>query len=404
MAQERNYCVKNMQKRHRADIHGLQLEANREVQDENWYNSKVNLALSYLNVYLIKCNDWYAEINDVIEKADVKVKVDSVVAVTSVYTVSADWIDTHSKAELMEYFRKCLEYEKTKGEVISAVIHFDETTPHMHTCTVPIIQAPDIKNVYVYKKDDIGQTVFDENDEPVVERDSKGRKKRRKEYVYDENGNMKTHKALSANALFGNKAHMSLLQSEFYEVCGKPFGMERGKIRVNDTERVKRKSELEFREAMVAEAMAKNTEDEIKIKKSKKELEKKHKIADDAVEVAAQFDNNLDILLAEQERIQAKAIEDDEAYYGELADVYLMKQELEKKMADVSSLIAEISEFKEIAAMSEQNRRTMWMESHKVGGKTLNELYREDLQKKQAELIAKAEGFDIADVMEGLQK
>ena len=67
-------------------------------------------------------------------------------------------------------------------------------------------------------------------------------------------------------------------------------------------------------------------------------------------------------------------------------------------MAEVSSLIAEI---KEIAAMSEQNRRTMWMESHKVGGKTLNELYREDLQKKADSIIAKAESFEMDDIMEG---
>ena len=116
---------------------------------------------------------------------------------------------------------------------------------------------------------------------------------------------------------------------------------------------------------------------------------------------------------------------------GEMADVYLMKQELEKKMSEVNLLIAELNEIKEItestAESSEQNvgeykTRQQWMMSHKRNGKTFEEIYlqekaaweskphlgagmsKADLQKKQAELIAKAESFEMDDFIGCLQK
>lgn len=226
-----NYCVMNTEKRKRCDVKGLQDEANREYDDAEKYRNKVDLSKTDDNVYLVHSKDWNAAINDILESNGIKEHDDSVVLLTSVYSASPEWFAAHTKDEWLQYFQKCLEFEQRKGEVINAVVHLDETTPHMQTATVPVVDVPTkvCEQVGVYET---GK--------------SKGKPKYKRYNAVDENGNLITHKGLNAAYVIGNKVKMSKEQTAFWEHCGKPHGLERGEIRIQDDEQVKRLSEMEY--------------------------------------------------------------------------------------------------------------------------------------------------------------
>lgn len=235
------FCVMNSQKQHRADVRGLQMECNREYANQERYKGDIDPQRSSQNRYLVKSDDWNASISDVLEAEGVKENRASVVLVTTVYSASPEWFEQHTKAEAEAYFETCLDYErKTKGTPINAVVHWDEKTPHMHVATVPVVAVQDTRAVPIVMRDDDGNEVTDEDGNPVYERyakgKSKGQVKYRREKVFDDNGDPVMHVGLSAKTVFGNRVAMSKRQTEFYEVCGKPFGMSRGEIRVETPE------------------------------------------------------------------------------------------------------------------------------------------------------------------------
>lgn len=168
------FCVMNIQKRKRNDIAGIQKEATRTATD---YNNQVKPGMDALNVKLIQSNDWMQDIQAEIDRAGAKTRSNSVVALDAIYTASGEFFKGKSNEECNQYFRDCLEFHQRKfGHVISAVIHYDETTPHMHILSVPLTQD--------------------------------GR--------------------LSAREIIGNRANLSRMQTEFFERVGRSYGLERG--------------------------------------------------------------------------------------------------------------------------------------------------------------------------------
>lgn len=229
------YCVMNMKKNKRADVKHIQKEANRELEE---YKNDVKKELTHTNYYFVKTDDWNEKITEILEENGLEENDKSVVLITSVYSASPEWFKDKSRDEVIAYFEKCLEFEQRKGEVINAVIHFDETTPHMQVATVPVVDVPTVMCSVIPKRDEKGNVVLDDEGNEVPDRDKKGRLKYKRTRIM-ENGQMVTHKGLSAKTVFGNKVKMSKTQTEFYEMCGKPFGLERGEIRVEDAETAK---------------------------------------------------------------------------------------------------------------------------------------------------------------------
>lgn len=168
------FCVMNIQKRKKNDITGIQKEATRTATD---YNNRVQPDMNFLNVDLIQSNNWMQDIQAKIDRAGAKMRSNSVVALDAIYTASGEFFKGKSNEECNQYFRDCLEFHQRKfGHVISAVIHYDETTPHMHILSVPLTQD--------------------------------GR--------------------LSAREIIGNRANLSRMQTEFFERVGRSYGLERG--------------------------------------------------------------------------------------------------------------------------------------------------------------------------------
>lgn len=80
------------------------------------------------------------EIRHRIRTAGCRVRKDSVKFVDTLVTVSPEFAKAH-KAEMQEYFSRAFNFLKERvGEenIISAVVHMDEKTPHLHLCFVPL--------------------------------------------------------------------------------------------------------------------------------------------------------------------------------------------------------------------------------------------------------------------------
>lgn len=209
------FCVMNIQKRKKNDITGIQREATRTATE---YNNQVKPGMDALNVSLIQSNNWMQDIQDEINRAGAKTRSNSVVALDAIYTASGDFFKDKSTEECNQYFRDCLQFHQRKfGHVVSAVIHYDETTPHLHILSVPLTQD--------------------------------GR--------------------LSAREIIGNRANLSRMQTEFFEQVGKEHGLERG-VQMDGQEKKKRITAQEWQLRQTKQEKAKELEELDAIKSSKK--------------------------------------------------------------------------------------------------------------------------------------
>lgn len=209
------FCVMNIQKRKKNDITGIQKEATRTATE---YNNRVQPGMDFLNVDLIQSNNWMQDIQAEIDRAGAKTRSNSVVALDAIYTASGDFFKDKSNEEKNQFFRDCLEFHQRRfGHVISAVVHYDETTPHMHILSVPL-----------------------------------------------------THDGrLSAREIIGNRTKMSQMQTAFYEQVGRDYGLERG-IHMDGQEKKKRITAQEHKLRQVKQAKAREEEELEAIKHSKK--------------------------------------------------------------------------------------------------------------------------------------
>ena len=124
------FCIMRTEKRKRTDITGIQKENNRTATG---YNNSVNRERSELNVPLIQSNNWTQDIKAEIDRAGAHTRSNSVVALDTLYTASPQFFDDKTQEQTEHFFKECLQFHQERfGHIISAVIHYDETTPHLH--------------------------------------------------------------------------------------------------------------------------------------------------------------------------------------------------------------------------------------------------------------------------------
>lgn len=168
------YCIMRTEKRKRTDLSGIQRENDRTATE---YNNKVEPGMDILNVSLVQSDNWMQDIQQEIDRAGAHTRSNSVVALDTIYTASPQFFQERTNAENDKFFQDCLKFHQQHfGHVISAVIHYDETTAHMHVISVPLTRD--------------------------------GR--------------------LSARDVIGNRTQMRRTQTEFYEQVGRGYGLERG--------------------------------------------------------------------------------------------------------------------------------------------------------------------------------
>ena len=187
------YGIMRVEKRGRADVYGIQLEANRtEEQHEKgleFDKSDIDWNKTRDNIFLVQTEQWNREITKAIKRIETetgkKTRKDAVVLLDGLFTASPEFFANKSDDEIKKYFEDCLDFyvkEYCQGDetrVLNAVIHLDEATPHMQVASIPVYTS--------------------------------------------ESGNR-----LNAKIIMGNKTDYRKRQDRFFEAVSEKYGLERG--------------------------------------------------------------------------------------------------------------------------------------------------------------------------------
>ena len=176
-----SYIVCNMKKLKRTSVGNVERENERD-QTYEAKNPKIDLSRTHDNYHLIAPPQSYMDfINQRIASLNLKRKVrsDAIYMNTFVLSSGHEFFENMPTEKQEEFFEDCVKFFADKygaENIVSAVVHMDETTPHLHLNLVPI-----------------------------------------------------TGGKLCSKDLFSPKK-LSLLQTELAEVVGKKWGLKRGKI------------------------------------------------------------------------------------------------------------------------------------------------------------------------------
>lgn len=153
------YAISRLAKYKFSDCGGVLKEALRILP--NYDNPDCDPTQSHLNVQLIECN-----LNGLTpEKYILKYKEDHNIKgrfntyaknkknmtncmMQSLFTASPEFFDGMSNEQIVEFFKECLQFFRTQFPevpILSAIVHLDETTPHMHVTFLPIVERDNPK-------------------------------------------------------------------------------------------------------------------------------------------------------------------------------------------------------------------------------------------------------------------
>lgn len=199
-----------MEKYKRADVVGIERENERDENYKSTRNPQINKSKTRLNYHTMPYEKKYLSfIDERIKQLSPKRKIkDDAVLITSfVLGSDKDFFDGLAKGQQKQFFADCTNFFSErygKENVVSAVVHLDESTPHLHLNLIPV-----------------------------------------------------TDGRLCAKELF-DRAALRKLQTDFYEVVGKKYSLKRGKegstAKHLDTVAFKTKKMTEAAEAKMREA------------------------------------------------------------------------------------------------------------------------------------------------------
>ena len=119
------------------------IEAHNERSKEKYAsNPYVDISRSKLNFHLVEPKQKYrAEAERQIKEAGCRTRSDSVRVVEALVTATPEFFQGKKKSEIKAYFQEALTFIQQNQDpktIISAVVHMDEKTPHMHLAFVPL--------------------------------------------------------------------------------------------------------------------------------------------------------------------------------------------------------------------------------------------------------------------------
>ena len=199
-----------MEKYKRADIVGIERENERDENYKSTRNPQIDKSKTRLNYHTLPYEKKYLSfIDERIKQLSPKRKIkDDAVLITSFILGSdKEFFDRITAEQQKQFFADCTDFFSErygKENVVSAVVHLDEITPHLHFNLMPVADG-----------------------------------------------------RLCAKELFDRTA-LRELQTDFYEVVGKKYGLKRGKegstAKHLDTVAFKTKKMTEAAEAKIHEA------------------------------------------------------------------------------------------------------------------------------------------------------
>lgn len=299
------FCIMRTEKRKRTDLSGIQKENTRTATE---YNNKVSPGMDIFNVVLKESNNWLQDIDNEIKTAGAKARSNSVLALDTIYTASPQFFQERTNAENDKFFQDCLKFHESHfGHIISAVVHYDETTPHMHVISVPLT------------KDN----------------------------------------RLSARDVIGNKSRMSKTQDAFFEQVGRGYGLERG-IHMDGQEKKEHISAQEHELREIKQQITKGQEELEAIEHGEESARIR---AQEFKQKAAELQKQIEQLQEERSKQYKSLLKLTEAKYKAQKEVKRLNYTIKDKQTEFDAITADIKQASEnleeisgYLSKAEQNR------------------------------------------------
>lgn len=299
------FCIMRTEKRKKSDLSGIQKENTRTATE---YNNKVSPGMDIFNVVLKESNNWLQDINKEIQAAGAKARSNSVMALDTIYTASPQFFQERTNAENDKFFQDCLKFHNEHfGHIISAVVHYDETTPHLHVISVPLTKD--------------------------------GR--------------------LSARDVIGNKAKMTKTQDQFFEQVGRGYGLERG-IHMDGQEK---KEHISAQEHELREIRQKIVREQEHLEAIEHSEESARIRAQEAKKTAAELQKQIQVLQEERNKQHKSLLLLTEAKHKAQKEVKGLNYTLQEKRdkfeaitADIKQASRNLEEISGYLSRAEQNR------------------------------------------------
>ena len=117
---------------------------NERTKEKYASNPDVDTSRSHLNFHLVTPQRKYrAEAEKQIAEVGCRTRSGSVRVVEALVTASPEFFKGKKKSEVRAYFTEALDFIQEHQDpktIISAVVHMDEKTPHMHLCFIPLTE------------------------------------------------------------------------------------------------------------------------------------------------------------------------------------------------------------------------------------------------------------------------
>jgi len=131
-----------------------------ERRNYNYSNRNIDKSRTYLNYSIIECKQPYLKrIKEIITENNVlfRYRKNSNIMCEYVITSDKEYFKVIGESETRRFFEcatKFVESYKNLGKkyIISAVVHMDESKPHMHITFIPVVHKKDINSGKLYDK------------------------------------------------------------------------------------------------------------------------------------------------------------------------------------------------------------------------------------------------------------
>lgn len=102
-------------------------------------NEKIKNKIIFGNGNIVK------SVKDKIKKHNLKTRANSVICIETLLTLSPEFFENNKKEKINEFAKEACSFltENFKDELVSIVLHLDESTPHIHAHFVPMIKDND---------------------------------------------------------------------------------------------------------------------------------------------------------------------------------------------------------------------------------------------------------------------
>ena len=146
-----SYAIIRNTKYKRENLKGIY--RHNERRNKNYSNKNINPELSHLNYSLKDCKHSYEKEFDLIkEKYNLKGQIKTVSNIVCEYIITSDhdYFERIGEEETKRFFETAYKFVseyKNLGEqyIMSAKVHMDEQTPHMHLVFLPVVHTTDKK-------------------------------------------------------------------------------------------------------------------------------------------------------------------------------------------------------------------------------------------------------------------